>query len=125
MSAKKALVTGAIGLVKKQLARLMLKDENHDSVIVVTRRPHELKDPKLTKVIVQGFHGFKKYKSKMKAHDYYFALGTPESKTGSKEAFLKVDVDYPPGKAMIEVATKNENGFKRYKSGQMIDIAYS
>ncbi len=95
MSAKKALVIGATGLVGKQLVRLLLKDENYDSVIVVTRRPHDLKDPKLVEVIVKDFANLKKYKSKMKAHDYYCALGTTRSKAGSKEAFLKIDVDYP------------------------------
>ncbi|WP_370089839.1 NAD(P)H-binding protein [Ekhidna sp.] len=95
MSAKKALVIGATGLVGKQLVRLLLKDESYDSVIVVTRRSHELKDPKLVEVIVKDFSKLSKYKSKMKAHDYYCALGTTRRKAGSKEAFLKVDVDFP------------------------------
>lgn len=219
---KKAVVIGATGLVGKQLVRLIIKSEKYDSIVVVTRRPHEIKDPKLVEVIVEDFDDLEKHASKMNGNDFYCALGTTRSKAGSKEAFLKVDVEYPlefariaksqkdfeqllvvsaigansssplfynsakgqledrlhelnikslkifqpslllgdrkeyrffeevakvisaiasfftigskkkvgairdveVAKAMIEVALKDESGFKRYKPGQMIDIAY-
>lgn len=95
MSGKKAVVIGATGLVGKQLVRLMIKDERYDAVIVVSRKPHEIKDPKLIELVVEDFDKLHEHQSKMNAHDFYCALGTTRKKAGSKEAFLKVDVEYP------------------------------
>ncbi|MEQ9468459.1 MAG: NAD(P)H-binding protein [Ekhidna sp.] len=95
MSARKALVIGATGLVGNQLVRLLLKEEAYSTVIVVSRRPHEIKDPKLVEVIVKDFDELDKHASRMNANDFYCALGTTRKRAGSKEAFLKIDVDYP------------------------------
>ncbi|MEP0985542.1 NAD(P)H-binding protein [Ekhidna sp.] len=108
--AKKAIVIGATGLVGKQLVRLMVKDEKYDSIVVVTRRPHEIKDPKLIEVIVEDFKDLKKIASKMNGNDFYCALGTTRSKAGSKEAFLKVDVEYPQEFARI---AQSQTGFEQ------------
>lgn len=95
MSGRKALVIGATGLVGNQLVRLLLKEEAYSSVIVVSRRPHEIKDPKLVEIIVEDFDDLHKHASRMNADDFYCALGTTRKKAGSKEAFLKIDVEYP------------------------------
>ncbi|WP_421764466.1 NAD(P)H-binding protein [Ekhidna sp.] len=108
--AKKAIVIGATGLVGKQLIRLMVKDEKYDSIVVVTRRPHEIKDPKLIEVIVEDFKDLKKIASKMNGNDFYCALGTTRSKAGSKEVFLKVDVEYPQEFARI---AQSQTGFEQ------------
>ncbi|MEP1035127.1 NAD-dependent epimerase/dehydratase family protein [Ekhidna sp.] len=95
MSGKKAVVIGATGLVGRQLIRLMIKDDRYETITIITRRPHEIKDPKLVELIVEDFDKLQEYQSSMNAHDFYCTLGTTRKKAGSKEAFLKVDVEYP------------------------------
>ncbi|MEO9482126.1 MAG: NAD(P)H-binding protein [Ekhidna sp.] len=95
MASKKAVVIGATGLVGKQLVRLMVKDNRYDSVLLILRKPHEIKDPKLIELIIEDFEDLSKKASRLNGHDFYCALGTTRKKAGSKEAFLKVDVEYP------------------------------
>lgn len=107
MSGRKAVIIGATGLVGKQLVRLMIKDDRYETISLITRRPHELKDPKLVEIIVKDFDQLEKHASKMNGHDFYCALGTTRKKAGSKEAFLKVDVEYPTTFAEIARSQKN------------------
>lgn len=95
MSGKTAVIIGATGLVGSQLVRLMLKDERYDSIVVIVRRALKLKDTKLKEIIVPDFDRLKDFATSMNGHDFYCALGTTRKKAGSKEAFLKVDLDYP------------------------------
>ncbi len=110
MAGKEAVVIGATGLVGRQLIRLMIKDDRYEKIIIVSRRPHEIKDPKLVELIVKDFDKLKDYQSKLNAHDFYCALGTTRKKAGSKEAFLKVDVEYPMEFANI---AKSQPNFKQ------------
>ncbi len=107
MSGKKAVVIGATGLVGNQLVRLMINDKRYDSVLLVVRRPHTLKDPKVIELIVKDFDRLQDHKAAMNGHDFYCALGTTRKKAGSKEAFLKIDVDYPMEFAKIALAQPN------------------
>ncbi|WP_436517517.1 NAD(P)H-binding protein [Ekhidna sp. To15] len=95
MTGKKAVVIGATGLVGRQLVRLLVKEDKYEQITIVSRRPHEIKDPKLVELIVEDFDDLKDHQSKLNAHDFYCALGTTRKQAGSKEAFLKVDVEYP------------------------------
>ena len=110
MSGKIAVIIGATGLVGKQLVRLMLKDDRYESIILVSRRPHEIKDPKIHEVIVEDFSNLGDHSQVMNGHDFYCALGTTRKKAGSKEAFLKIDVEYPLEFARI---AKSQNDFKQ------------
>lgn len=101
MSGKTAVIIGATGLVGKQLVRLMIKDNRYKKIVLILRQSHELKDPKLEEVIINDFDKLIEYKTSMDAHDFYCALGTTRKKAGSKEAFIKVDVDYPLAFARI------------------------
>ncbi|WP_424961960.1 NAD-dependent epimerase/dehydratase family protein [Ekhidna sp.] len=92
---KKAVVIGASGLVGKQLVKLMLKDDRYESILVVARRSYDIKDPRVVELQIEDFDDLSKHAAKMNGHDFYCALGTTRKKAGSKEAFLKVDVEYP------------------------------
>lgn len=107
MQGKRAVVIGATGLVGHQLVRLMINDERYDSVLLVVRKPHTLKDPKVVELIVKDFDRLQDHKDAMNGHDFYCALGTTRKKAGSKEAFLKVDVDYPLEFAKIAASQKD------------------
>ena len=109
MAGKKAVIIGATGLIGKQLVRLILKDNRYDSVVVITRSPLEKQDPKLVEVLNPDFDNLQKHASKLNGHDFYCALGTTRNKAGSKEAFLKVDVDYPLLFAEIAKSQRNFN----------------
>jgi uncharacterized protein YbjT (DUF2867 family) len=111
MSARKAVIFGATGLVGRQLVRLMLKDDRYDSVVIVTRSPFEIQDPKLVEVRIKDFDNLQKHSSKMNGHDFYCSVGTTRQKAGSKEAFLKVDVEYPITLAKIASQQKD---FKQF-----------
>ena len=104
---KKAVVIGATGLVGRQLVRLMLKDDKYASILVVTRRSYDIKDPKVVEVQIEDFDDLSKHAAKMNGHDFYCALGTTRKKAGSKEAFLKVDVEYPL--TFAQIASKQKD----------------
>lgn len=104
---KKAVVIGATGLVGRQLVKLMLKDDQYESILVIMRRPFDIKDPKIVELLIEDFDELSNYSSRMNGHDFYCALGTTRKKAGSKEAFLKVDVEYPL--TFAEIARKQRN----------------
>ncbi|WP_425392605.1 NAD-dependent epimerase/dehydratase family protein [Ekhidna sp.] len=107
MSDRKAVVIGATGLIGTQLVRLMVKDDRYHTITIITRRPFEINDPKLVELRIKDFGELGNYSSNMDGHDFYCALGTTRKKAGSKEAFLKVDVEYPL--AFAEIAKKQKN----------------
>lgn len=95
MSKKTAIIIGATGLVGKALVRLLLEKDYYEKITVIVRRELAIKDNRLNVVIVDDFDGLNDFSTHLNAHDYYCSLGTTRKKAGSKEAFLKVDVDYP------------------------------
>ncbi|MEQ8904906.1 NAD(P)H-binding protein [Ekhidna sp.] len=111
MSARKAVIIGATGLVGRQLVRLILKDDRYDSVVIITRSPFEIQDPKLVEVRIKNFDDLQKHSSKMNGHDFFCALGTTRQKAGSKAAFLRVDVEYPIAFAKIASQQKDFQQF--------------
>ena len=82
----KLLLVGATGLVGSHVLRLALADDRIDSVVAPSRR--ELpKHPKLLSPVVNFDH--------LPTDALICTLGTTMSKAGSKEAFRRVDHDYP------------------------------
>lgn len=87
-----ALVAGATGLVGSFLVKMLLEDEHYARVRILVRNPVDLVHPKLDQVLFdfeQSDH------TKIVADDVYCCLGTTIKNAGSKEAFRKVDYDYP------------------------------
>jgi uncharacterized protein YbjT (DUF2867 family) len=100
-------IAGATGLVGGHFVDLALADAGVDSVTVLVRRPLGKTAPKLTEMVVD----FDRLECRHAAADTVFcALGTTMKKAGSKEAFRKVDHDYPLALARVAL----EAGARRF-----------
>jgi uncharacterized protein YbjT (DUF2867 family) len=91
---KTALIAGASGLIGKQLLTLLLVDMDYDEVKAITRAPLNITHPKLKNIIVE-FDILADYESSLKADDVFCCLGTTIRIAKTKEAFRKVDYEYP------------------------------
>lgn len=104
---KTALVAGASGLVGRFLLNELLESGNYGQVKILIRKPLEKVHPRLQQV---PFDYDKPEASLVKADVVFCCLGTTIKKAGSKEAFRKVDFQYP-----LEVAQMAlKNGCKRF-----------
>ncbi len=87
-----ALIAGASGLVGGKLLKLLLAEEKYSKVISIGRRKLEMVNPKLDQRIID-FSTLDLLE--VKADIIFCCLGTTIKKAGSKEAFKKVDLEYP------------------------------
>jgi len=95
MSSKTALIAGASGLVGNTLFKLLLNDDHYDKIKVVSRSSVDLNNEKIEEIILEDFDNLDEISDKLDANDFYISIGTTRRKAGSKEAFLKVDFDFP------------------------------
>jgi uncharacterized protein YbjT (DUF2867 family) len=91
---KTALIAGATGLIGRQLLKKLIADPWYSSVVVVSRKSIEERDSKVRNIVI-GFDDLSEAKEKLVADDVFCCLGTTMKKAGSKEAFRKVDFQYP------------------------------
>ncbi len=91
---KTALVAGATGLVGSTLLEYLLNGTNYRRVMVLTRRPLSVSHPKLEEIIIDFDH-LQQTVFPEPIDDAYCCLGTTIKKAGSREAFRKVDYEYP------------------------------
>jgi uncharacterized protein YbjT (DUF2867 family) len=91
---KTALIIGSTGLIGSQLLDNLLESEAYDKVITFERRDSERTHPKLTQHIID-FDKPESYQDLVVGDDFFCTIGTTIKKAGSKEAFRKVDFDYP------------------------------
>jgi uncharacterized protein YbjT (DUF2867 family) len=89
---KIALIAGASGLTGSFLLQQLLESNRYDRVKALVRRPLEREHPKLEQVV---FDYDNPDPELIEADHVYCCLGTTMKKAGSKEAFRKVDYDYP------------------------------
>jgi len=91
---KTALIAGASGLVGSYLLRLLLESGQYDLVKALVRKPLGLNIdyPALQEVVFDYENPDPKI---VQANHIYCCLGTTMKKAGSKEAFTRVDHDYP------------------------------
>ncbi len=101
---KTALLAGSTGLIGKQLLQLLLNDPAYTEVKALSRKPIGVEHPKL-KNIVLDLNKLDEHFDQLKADDVFCCLGTTIKQAGSKEAFRKVDHDYPLELAKL---TKNQ-----------------
>jgi uncharacterized protein YbjT (DUF2867 family) len=97
---KTAIIAGATGLIGKFCLSYLLMDKNYSKVIVITRTPLPIKDPKLENIVCD-FDQLAQHASQLKGDDVYCCLGTTIAVAGSQENFKKVDLDYPINLAKI------------------------
>jgi len=89
---KSTLVLGATGVVGRELVRELCESPGYDEVEAWARREIGFCYPKLRARIVdfEGISDIAPYKF----DEIFCALGTTMKQAGSREAFLRVDVDY-------------------------------
>jgi len=93
MQKRNALIAGASGLVGKSLVEQLLADNQYENIVIVTRKPIGIKNPKLTEQIID-FESIELLKLNMAIDDVFCALGTTIKTAGSQQAFYKVDFTY-------------------------------
>ncbi|WP_298790305.1 NAD-dependent epimerase/dehydratase family protein [uncultured Campylobacter sp.] len=89
---KSALVLGATGVVGRELVRELCEGPGYDEVEAWVRREIGFCHPKLRARIID-FEGISDIVPH-KFDEFFCALGTTMKQAGSREAFLRVDVDY-------------------------------
>ena len=108
MNKRTALVFGASGLVGGELLRLLLANENYNSILSFGRKEMNLEHPKLAQLVID-FNHLESYKEHFAANDVYCCLGTTIKKAKSKEAFRKIDFEYIIQIAAIAAENKIKN----------------
>lgn len=90
---RSAIVVGATGLTGSSLIEQLCENDEYVSVIVIARRELQYKHPKL-EVKIRNFDTLEEKDIEF-AHELYCCLGTTIKKAGAREAFEKVDFEYP------------------------------
>lgn len=94
-----ALLAGSTGLVGRELLLLLVENDSYEKVIALVRRKTSYRHDKLVQVETD-FDDLEKAALYFKGVDDVFCcLGTTMKNAGSKDAFKKVDYNYPVGLA--------------------------
>lgn len=89
---KKALVIGSTGLVGKSLVNQLISSGNYSQITAIVRKKNSFDNSKITELVVD-FDNMETLE--FQADHIFCCLGTTIKTAGSKEAFRKVDHDYP------------------------------
>ena len=104
---KTALVLGATGLIGNLLTHQLIDSLRYEKVKVLLRTPLNWQHPRMQEVLFD----FERPNGLLtQADDIFCCLGTTMKKAGSKEAFKKVDYQYP-----LDIARRGlESGAKQF-----------
>jgi len=91
---KTALIAGATGLIGNQLLQLLLDDTYYDRVKIITRKLIDIQHSKLENIVLD-FDRLSEHYAVLKSDDVFCCLGTTIRIAKTKEAFRKVDYEYP------------------------------
>ena len=91
---RKAILIGASGLIGSYLLQLILKSSEYSEVLVFSRSPLSISDPKLKQQIID-FDAITRYGSLINADVVFSCLGSTRNKTPEKSQYKKIDMDYP------------------------------
>lgn len=89
----KVVIVGASGLVGSILLNKLLNDPLILQVISFSRRPLEAQNTKLTQIIASSLEDLEKFSDQLVGDFYFCCLGTTIKTAGTKENFIKVDLD--------------------------------
>ena len=103
-----AIVVGSNGLVGSELLKILLESDYYRTVVSLARKYLEIKNDKLVQYIIEDYNQLDEYEELIAADDIYCCLGSTMKKAGSKEAFRKVDFDYPL--TIAKLAALNDSG---------------
>lgn len=106
-SHRTALVVGATGLIGHQLVNQLLQSDLYSEVRVLVRKSMEKQHPKLVEIL---YDFSQPDASLVQGNDVFCCLGTTMKRAGSKQAFTRVDHDFP---LQIARAAK-QNGAAQY-----------
>ena len=101
---KTAVIIGSTGLIGSQLVNLLLESNQYEKVIAFVKRDAGISNPKFVQHIIH-FDNPIRYKDLIVGDDFFCTIGTTIKTAGSKEAFRKVDFEYPT--QFAEMALKN------------------
>jgi uncharacterized protein YbjT (DUF2867 family) len=101
---KSALLLGATGLTGSRLLTLLLDSELYATVTIYTRKPSGISHPQLREMVVD----YDNWKDPVQADDVFCCLGTTIKQAKTKEAFTKVDLDYPVKIAKLQYAAGSQ-----------------
>jgi uncharacterized protein YbjT (DUF2867 family) len=96
---KTALVTGATGLVGKNIIDQLINNNRYSKVIIVSRRAAPFSHPKIEQ-ITMDLDKLDELKLQANVDECYCALGTTQKKSG-KKGFFKVDFEYVKATARL------------------------
>ena len=91
---RSALLVGATGLVGRHCLDALLADDAYHAVTTLGRRPLDCAHAKLVHHTIDFDH-LDLHDDFLGAQDVFCCLGTTMAQAGSKEAFRRVDHDYP------------------------------
>lgn len=95
-----ALLLGATGLVGGHCLRLLLADPIYRRVTAVVRRSLPLHHERLVERVVE-FDRLREHADLFRVDDIFCCLGSTIKAAGSREAFRKVDFEYPAEAARV------------------------
>ncbi len=98
MNQKAALLLGATGLTGGHLLQLLLESEEYSTIYIYVRRSIGIQSPKLKEIIID----FDGYAGSVDADTVFCCLGTTIKIAKTKDAFKKVDLEYPVKIAQLQ-----------------------
>jgi uncharacterized protein YbjT (DUF2867 family) len=105
---KTALVLGGSGLVGKALVETLIQQNTYKKIVLLVRRPIEIINPVCEPHVVDFDH-LENEAELFQVTDVFCCLGTTIKKAKTKEAFRRVDYDYPVKAAKLSYNAGVEN----------------
>ncbi|MEO2076210.1 MAG: oxidoreductase [Bacillus sp. (in: firmicutes)] len=105
---KTALVLGGSGLVGKELVETLIRQNTYNKIVLLVRRPIEINNSVCEPHVVDFDH-LENEEELFQVTDVFCCLGTTIKKAKTKEAFRKVDYDYPVKAAKLSYKAGVEN----------------